>query len=197
MRLFAQILTAAVLAVTAENLIFTSGVGIGRVLRAARYPKYIFRYASMVTMFSVLSGVTAKAAAPWIANAEHKEILAPIVFAAGAACWYLFMVLLLVCTGNKLWQKNGQMISSSALNALVLAVPFMQQMKNWSWGVTIGFGIGTGIAFYISSRMISCVMPRFSHQAIPKAFRGLPATILYVGIVSLAFVGLTGGKYFF
>ena len=39
MNMFMELCLAALLAVTAENVIFTGGIGFSRVLRAARKPK--------------------------------------------------------------------------------------------------------------------------------------------------------------
>ena len=41
MNMFMELCLAALLAVTAENVIFTGGIGFSRVLRAARKPKTI------------------------------------------------------------------------------------------------------------------------------------------------------------
>lgn len=49
----------ALLAVTAENLIFTGGIGFSRVLRAARKPKTIGIYSLFVGGFSLVSALVA------------------------------------------------------------------------------------------------------------------------------------------
>ena len=59
MNMFMELCLAALLAVTAENVIFTGGIGFSRVLRAARKPKTIALYSCFVGLFSLASALTA------------------------------------------------------------------------------------------------------------------------------------------
>ena len=54
MNFFSQLLLYAVLALTAENLLFAGGIGLSRALRAARKPHSLPAYAAAVTFFSLL-----------------------------------------------------------------------------------------------------------------------------------------------
>ena len=57
---------------------------------------------------------------------------------------------------------------------------------------TLGFCIGSGIGYTAALILVNEGRRRLSLSDVPKAFKGLPATLLYVGIFSLAIYGLTG-----
>jgi len=60
-----------------------------------------------------------------------------------------------------------------------------------SW---LGYAFGTGIAFFLASILVFEGTRKLKGSHIPEAFRGLPATLIYIGILSLAFYGLIGHK---
>ena len=59
-----------------------------------------------------------------------------------------------------------------------------------------GFAIGTGVAFFLAALVLSEALARYRNEYMPKAFRGLPSVLIYVGILSMVFVGVTGGRLF-
>ena len=62
--------------------------------------------------------------------------------------------------------------------------------------VAAGFAIGTGVAFFLAALVLSEALARYRNEYMPKAFRGLPSVLIYVGILSMVFVGVTGGRLF-
>ena len=56
----------------------------------------------------------------------------------------------------------------------------------------LGFAVGSAIGFSIALFLVEEGQRVLSLRQIPKAFRGLPITLLYIGILSLAFYGLIG-----
>lgn len=57
---------------------------------------------------------------------------------------------------------------------------------------TLGFSIGSGIGYTLALVIVREGRIRLSLANIPKAFRGLPVTLLYLGIFSLSIYGLIG-----
>lgn len=57
---------------------------------------------------------------------------------------------------------------------------------------TLGFSLGSGIGYTVALILVNEGRRRLSMSDVPKAFRGLPVTLLYVGIFSLAIYGLIG-----
>ena len=54
------------------------------------------------------------------------------------------------------------------------------------WVVTIGLG------YVLAVLLVTEARHRLRSKAIPKAFRGLPITLVYIGVLALAIYGFTG-----
>ena len=59
-------------------------------------------------------------------------------------------------------------------------------------GESLGFGLGSGIGYVLAVLLVTEARHRLRSKAIPKAFRGLPITLVYIGVLALAIYGFTG-----
>ncbi|MDD4413980.1 MAG: electron transport complex subunit RsxA, partial [Oscillospiraceae bacterium] len=56
----------------------------------------------------------------------------------------------------------------------------------------LGLSLGACAGFMIISWLVAEGMERLDNPDIPKAFRGLPSILIYLGILSLALMGFEG-----
>ena len=54
------------------------------------------------------------------------------------------------------------------------------------------FGLGSGLGYVLAVLLVTEARHRLRSKAIPKAFRGLPITLVYIGVLALAIYGFTG-----
>lgn len=79
----------------------------------------------------------------------------------------------------------------------LLAVPYINNSAAYSFADSIGSGIGAGIAFVLAAALIGKGAELLnSNDRIPQVFKGAPAMLLYVGLLSLAFAGFTDSTLF-
>ncbi|MEG1391244.1 MAG: Rnf-Nqr domain containing protein [Angelakisella sp.] len=57
---------------------------------------------------------------------------------------------------------------------------------------SIVYGTGAGLGYILATLLNYCMQKRLAHSDIPVAFRGMPATLLSFGMISLALFGLLG-----
>ena len=196
MNMFMELCLAALLAVAAENVIFTGGIGFSRVLRAARKPKTIALYSCFVWLFSLASALTACYLGPVLLSNSTLLFMRPAVYAFCAALAYLLVAFVLKTFLPKIYGKVGAILSPAAINCIVLSMPYMQRSFAMRPHEAAGFAIGTGVAFFLAALVLSEALARYRNEYMPKAFRGLPSVLIYVGILSMVFVGVTGGRLF-
>ena len=55
-----------------------------------------------------------------------------------------------------------------------------------------GFGLGSGLGYLLAVLLVTEARHRLRSRAIPSAFRGLPVTLVYIGVLALAIYGFTG-----
>lgn len=196
MRMFAQMLLYALLAITAENMILAGGVGVSRVLRAARKPKIMrinVLLVGLFTMISTLLGILLNGVLPTI---KTFALYRPLVFAVCTAVVYLVFALICRTWWPKRYKRLEPTLSSSAINCVVLSMPFAQQALRMEPWQAVGYGLGTALAYFLAVMILSTVMSKIWNPEMPKAFQGLPAIFIYVGILSMALFGFIGGRVF-
>jgi len=195
MNFFAQLLFYALLAVTAENVFFTGGIGFSRVLRAARKDKPgLLVYSALLSGFTLVCSLLTEPLNKLLLHNADLSFIRPAVFAVVVAAVYILTVFIFKTWFYKFYQKIDQTIPSAAINCVVLSLPFLQITLKMDIAQSIGFSLGTGAAFFLAVLVFSQAMVKFQVSDTPKSFRGLPTIFLYIGILSMAFIGFTGGK---
>lgn len=196
MEMAAQLFFYAILALTAQNLIFCGGVGFSRVLRAARRPKILLWYAGLLSAFTLLSAWMGIALNQLVPGMSPAAFYRPAIFAVCVGVVYLLAALLFHRLFSARYRRLEPVFSSSAINCIVLAMPCIQRVfRMTGWQIT-GYAVGTGAAFFLAALILSHAMERLKNPDMPKAFQGLPSVFLYVGILSMALFGLAGGRLF-
>lgn len=194
---FVQILMTALMAVTAENIIFAGGIGFSRILRAARKPKTLAMYAVFVTFFSLVSITFGSLWDPILMKSDVLTVLRPAIYALIVAAIYIVAAYTLQSFFPQFYKQYGQILSPAAINTVVLSMPYVLKSLKLDLLNAVGFALGTGLAFFLAALMLAYSMVRYKKNTdMPNAFAGLPSILLYIGILSLAFSGFTGGKLF-
>ncbi len=195
--MFIRLLLTAFAAVGAENLLFTGGAGFSRALRCAQRPDTVGIYALLVTWFTLLSmfaGVWLDPLLPVSGNAGlvRASCFAAVAAAAYAVTFVLLRIVLPACAEEKI----APLLAPAAVNTVVLAMPYLRRSFSLDPVQAAGYALGTGAAFYLASVVLSHALAVCRNPDMPQAFRGLPASILYLGILSMAFAGFAGGRVF-
>ncbi|WP_444642657.1 Rnf-Nqr domain containing protein [Caproiciproducens sp. R1] len=196
MNTFVQMLLIALLAVSTENILFAGGIGFSRVLRAGRRPKMLGMYSAFVTVFTLISMAAAYFLSPLLAGSQMLIVLRPALLAFCSAAAYLIAAFVLKTFSAQFYRKYGQILAPAAMNTVVLSMPYVLKSLKLALPDALGFALGTGAAFFLAALVFSHTPEICRNSDMPKAFSGLPAVLIYVGILSMAFAGFTGGKLF-
>ena len=77
-------------------------------------------------------------------------------------------------------------------NCAVLGVTINCIGKNYNYGESLIYALGTAIGFIISMIVMSSVRNRLKVANVPQAFKGTPILYVAAGLLSLAFLGFKG-----
>lgn len=195
--MLAEMALAALLAVTAENLFFAGGAGLSRALRSAREPGSIGVSSCFVAFFALCAAFAGLLLEPLLAPLPQARLLRPaaLMLAAGAA--YLLSAALLRRLAPGFFRRRGRLLGPAAANTAVLAVPYAARFSAFGAAGAAGFALGTGAAFWLASSVLFHALRACRNPDSPAPFAGLPAALIYIGILSMAFAGFSGGKVFF
>ena len=78
--------------------------------------------------------------------------------------------------------------SCNALNAVVILGTTRTNM--WTTNSFYASGIEAGTGFIFAAFVLTAAFKRLNSQDVPASFRGFPATLVYLGIVSMAIYAL-------
>ena len=183
----------AVLAIFAQNAIFTRGLGVSRLVQLVGDKRTSsWWFALMLCVTQVLVAPLAFYAGRLLAPLPNRAQLRPVVYLACIAVVCLFeLVVLKLAKGP----RSGQLIRIlpiAAMNSGVLGTVLVERTQSFTLEQSIGFGLGSGLGYLLAVMLVTEAQNRLRSRAIPEAFRGLPITLIYIGVLALAIYGFTG-----
>lgn len=91
-----------------------------------------------------------------------------------------------------LYNTLGVYLPLITTNCAVLGVTTLNIDNGYNFGESLVNALGAGIGFLIAMIIFSGVRGRLERCNVPKAFDGMPVTLVAASIVSLSFVGFGG-----
>ena len=185
----------ALLAIFAQNAVFTRALGVSRMVQLVgddRTSSALF--GMMLCITQVLVAPAAFFAGRWfIAPLDNRAQLRPLVYIASIAvvCLAEHLVLWLLRSLPRRSQLL-RIVPLAALNSGVLGTVLVERTQSFTLGESLGFGLGSGLGYVLAVLLVTEARHRLRSKAIHKAFRGLPITLVYIGVLALAIYGFTG-----
>ena len=183
----------AVLAIFAQNAVFTRGLGVSRLVQLVGDERTSsWWFALMLCITQVLVAPLAYYAGRFLAPLPNRAQLRPLMYLACIAVVCLFELLILKAAKGP---RSGQLIRIlplAAVNSGVLGTVLVERTQSFTLEQSIGFGLGSGLGYLLAVMLVTEAQNRLRSKAIPEAFRGLPITLIYIGVLALAIYGFTG-----
>lgn len=183
----------AAMAIFAQNAIFTRGLGVSRLVQLVgdeRTNSWLF--AALLCVIQILVAPLAYWVGRWIAPLANRAQLRPLAYIAciAAVCVVLQLVLWAVHLPHR--DALLRILPLAALNSCVLGTVLVERVQSFTLGQSLGFGFGSGLGYLLAVMLVTEARKRLRSRAIPSAFRGLPITLIYIGVLALAIYGFTG-----
>ena len=155
----------AVLALFAQNAIFTRGLGVSRLIQLVGDERTSsWWFALLLCVTQTLVAPLAYFAGSQIVDLPYRAQLRPLLYLACVAVVCIF----------------------------VLGTELVERTQSFTLAQSIGFGLGSGLGYLLAVMLVTEAGNRLRSKAIPEAFRGLPITLIYIGVLALAIYGFTG-----
>ena len=193
---FTDMLIAALYAMLLQNLVFTAAYGVSESIKIAKRPRYFITSAVVVGVFTTTISVICFSLEkiPFIKSLNtvlhyiiYVVVLSVVYLVAGGIC-------IGVLKANKKFMSS---LGMCAFNSLVLAVPALNFKANHTFAEAFGTGVGACFAFALSVLLINAGIRHISsNKNIPDFFKGTPAIVIYVAILSMALSCFSGESLF-
>ncbi len=91
-----------------------------------------------------------------------------------------------------LYKSMGVYLALITTNCAVLGVTINCISKNYNYGQSLVYALGSALGFLLSMVIMSGVRSRIKTANVPQSFKGTPVLFVAAGLLSLAFMGFKG-----
>ena len=120
------------------------------------------------------------------------EYLQTIVFILVIAALVQFVEIALKRFIPSLHRSLGVYLPLITTNCAVLGVTINNITAEYNFLQSMISSLGVGLGFLLAMVLFAGVRSRIENQPVPKAFKGIPITLVAASIVALAFYGFAG-----
>ena len=120
------------------------------------------------------------------------EYLQTIVFILVIAALVQFVEIILKKFIPKLYKSLGVYLPLITTNCAVLGVTLNNILAGYNFVESMISSLGVGLGFLLAMVLFAGVRSRMENIPAPKAFKGIPITLVAASIVALAFFGFSG-----
>lgn len=182
---------------------FSQNAVLGRALGSSRLIKLVSDEDGDAGIFSillltvqVLSGLFGWMANTWLLPLFGDDLrahLRPLLMVACVSLvFFAVFVFVVEALPNTLARRVVRQLPIAAYNCCILGALLLTGTQNYTLSQTLAFCLGSALGF-----MGVILLMREGNRKLKKAdlsigFRGLPATLVYLGILSLMIYGFTG-----
>ncbi|MEA4911250.1 MAG: Rnf-Nqr domain containing protein [Oscillospiraceae bacterium] len=195
----ASFFSLALIAVTIQNTVFARALGVSRLISLVDDTTDTLIFGVLNMLVTVLAGVLNYFVYTlFLADSPYMAYLRPLsIVACMAVSFILIYILAVKFAPYAHIEKAVGALPLATFNCTVLGTLVLTTSRQLSLLGTVGFSIGTSIGFVLAVFLVTEGQRKLQNDEMPAAFRGLPATLLYLAGLSLAVYCLTGYSFSF
>lgn len=115
-----------------------------------------------------------------------------ILFIIIIAAFVQFVEMVIDRFSPPLYQRLGVFLPLITVNCAILGACLFMVIRDYSFIVTMGYGLGSGIGWFLAIMAMAGIRQRLSNERIPRGLQGPGITLIIGGLMALAFIGFTG-----
>ena len=128
----------------------------------------------------------------YLLDPNNLSYLQTIVFILVIASLVQLVEIVLKKYIPSLHKSLGVYLPLITTNCAVLGVTILNIDESYTFAESMVNSLGSGLGFFLAMVMFSGVRSKLEGADIPKAFQGLPITLVAASITSLSFLGFSG-----
>jgi len=196
MEFITNFMSAALVALFLQNAIYERALGINILLYASRRKWDVIGFTLSLCYITITSSAAIWALDFGLAAAfgeyENYAMFVPVLYIATVGIIYVVSLLIVWKYFHKLFKKIKKFVHLTVFNCAVLGGLFINSLAGRDFFSYIGYGLGTALGFFLAGFLLYVSYERLNSELVPRAFRGMPIMIIYVGILSMALHAFAG-----
>ena len=189
MNAFSTILLTLVTTMLINNVVLSQFMGLCPFLGVSKQSKPALGMAAAVIFVITASSAVTAVLYRYVLLRYDLTYLNTIVFIVVIAALVQFVEMILRKFSPALYRALGVYLPLITTNCAVLGVALTNVQKDASVGMSVLNGFGTAAGFALSILLLAGIREKTAHSPVPKAFRGMPITLLTAGLMAIAFFG--------
>ena len=182
------------IAFLAANLILSQALGTSTIFIAAGNRKKLIGTACVITVFTTFGS-----AAAFLIDSilpEKYSYFTLFFYTLSVGILYVLLLSALFFISREKFAGAKKYIHLSAFNCavmgslLTISTRAAEDPSRYGFGRYILSGIEAGFGFVIAAVILSAAFHRLTSSRVPASFRGFPAMLIYLGIISMAVYSL-------
>ena len=189
MSAFSTILLTLVTTMLINNVVLSQFMGLCPFLGVSKQIKTALGMGAAVIFVITASSAVTAVLYRYVLLRYDLTYLNTIVFIVVIAALVQFVEMILRKFSPVLYRALGVYLPLITTNCAVLGVALTNVQKDASVGMSVLNGFGTAAGFALSILLLAGIREKTAHSPVPKAFRGMPITLLTAGLMAIAFFG--------
>jgi len=187
-----QAFVVCISAVFTQNILLTYFLGLCPFLGVSREVK-----TAVGLGLAVVFVLTTTCMLNWLV---YKYVLVPleleffrfIIFIIVIAAFVQLVEMVIDRYSPFLYQKLGVFLPLITVNCAILGASLFMVIRGYSFIVTIGYGLGSGLGWLLAIIAMAGIRQRLANDRIPEGLQGPGITLIIAGLMALAFMGFSG-----
>jgi Na+-transporting NADH:ubiquinone oxidoreductase subunit E len=179
-------------AIFTQNILLSYFLGLCPFIGVSREIKAAFGLG-----LAVIFVMTATSLLNWVA---YHVVLEPlgleffrfIMFIIIIAAFVQLVEMIIDRYSPPLYQRLGVFLPLITVNCAILGASLFMVIRDYSFIVTVGYGLGSGIGWFLAIIAMAGIRQRLANERIPHGLQGPGITLIIAGLMALAFIGFAG-----
>ena len=179
----------------AENAVFSRALGVSRLVKLVDDSTVdTLVFGGLMCAVQLISAPLAKVANSLIQPFEFRSAIRPLVFILCSAVAFAVVLGLVLLIFKSAAKDIVAVLPMATFNTAVLGVMLLTATQGFTWAQTMGFAFGSGVGYTLAVVVVTESQRKLRSRAVPAAFKGLPITLIYISILTLAIYAFTGHR---
>ena len=186
----------AIVAIAAQNAIFTRALGVSRLVKIVDDGSVeLFKFGALLTAVQLISSLLSFFAGRALMGLAlpYKAAFLPLVLVLCSAIAFFIVLLVLVLPKKRALAKDYlALLPMATFNCSILGTLLLTSTGGYTLLQSMGFSLGSALGYVLAVVLVNEGQRKIQNRGVPATFRGLPITLLYIGVLARAIYGFSG-----
>jgi Na+-transporting NADH:ubiquinone oxidoreductase subunit E len=187
-----QAFVVCISAIFTQNILLSYFLGLCPFIGVSREIKSAFGLGLAVIFVMTSTCLLNWLAYHYVLEPLGLEFFRFILFIIIIAAFVQFVEMVIERYSPSLYQRLGVFLPLITVNCAILGASLFMVIRNYSFIVTTGYGLGSGIGWFLAIIAMAGIRQKLANERIPQGLQGPGITLIIAGLMALAFIGFTG-----